>query len=64
MVCSTFLITEWSKASPATSYAGSRTAVETHRLLPTVWGGRKARSISAGNPMVMVRRAREASQSL
>lgn len=63
MVCSTFLTTEWSKASPAMSSAGSRTAVETHLLLPMVRGGRKARSISAGNPMVAVR-MRAASQSL
>ncbi|MFE1315844.1 hypothetical protein [Streptomyces sp. NPDC058755] len=58
-----FLTTEWSKASPGMSYAGSRTAVETHLVLPMVWGGRNARSISAGNCMLAVR-VRAASQSL
>ena len=63
VACRVDWVSEWSKASPPISYAGSRTAVETTWALPMVRGGRKARSISAGSCMRSVR-ARRAKLSL
>ncbi|MEU2245122.1 hypothetical protein ABZ572_37710 [Streptomyces sp. NPDC018338] len=45
----------WSYASPPTSYAGSRTALEITAAVPMVRGGMKAHSSSVCKPIDRVR---------
>ena len=62
-MCSVVSVSEWSKALPPISQAGSSTAVDTTCVLPMARGGRNARSISAGSRIrsVRVRRTKESS---